>query len=186
MRTDREDWAPGERARAALFGALLCAAVLYPLRQHLRPRKLRQDGFPLSYYPMFSKLRGPIGKMYYAVAVDAGGGRRYVPSELIGEGGFNQVRHQLYGTTRRGRGEAFARDLAARLAAHPEFRNLVRVEIVRGEFDLDNCMLSGEVRGHETVLAEAEAPAAEKPVLVYLDRKPANSGRQPNLDGRPR
>lgn len=184
MRTDREDWAPGERTRAALFSALLCAAVLYPLRQHLRPRSLQEDGFPLSHYPMFSKRRCRSGKMYYAVAVDAEGGRRYVPSRLIGTGGFNQARHQLSRAARGPRGESFARELAARLAAHPEYRGLVRVELVRGEFDLDNCMLSGRVHGDETVLASAEAPVADKPVLVYLDRTPANSGRQPSLDGR--
>jgi hypothetical protein len=48
-----------------------------------------------------------------------------------------------------------------------EYADVVRVRIVTGEFDLDNCLMARRSEGTETTLAEADvvrsAPAAEQP-----------------------
>jgi hypothetical protein len=36
----------------------------------------------------------------------------------------------------------------------------VRVEIVRGRFDLDACMAHRQIRGSETIVASADLPTA--------------------------
>jgi hypothetical protein len=132
-------------------------ATLWPIRQNFRPVKQRVDGFPLSYYPMFSKRRQATAKVVYGVGVRADGSRCFLPRPLLGDGGHNQVRHQLQrAAVRENRPEDCLAVALARLAGRGEFADLVRVEIVRGEFDLDVCMLSRNIRGAETVLASAE------------------------------
>lgn len=155
-------WAPGERSRIAVLGTLVIGALLYPLRQHLRPAGTpKVDGFPLSYYPMFSKRRRQTAKVVYAVGVAADGTRHRLPYQLLGSGGFNQVRHQLNRTVRQDRVDEYAARVAARLAGQPGNAELVAVEIRRGQFDLDSCLLNRRVEGKETVLAHAPlAPAA--------------------------
>jgi hypothetical protein len=146
------------------------------MRQFLRPVDDRVDSFPLSFYPMFSDHLDKHWKLSYAVAVYADGRRESLPYHVLGTGGVNQVRKQLFRAVLRGRAAQHARLLAGRVAAHPACADVVRVEIVRGEFDLDHCVLSRRTEpGTETVLASAEVirgdPATPAvPALAVIGR----------------
>jgi hypothetical protein len=169
-------WAPHERGRATIFAVLVMGAMLWPLRQHLRPTERRVDGFPLSYYPMFSKRRRQHAHVVYAVGILADDSRRRLRHSVLGSGGLNQVRHQLYRVAiTEDHAQQYADALAPRLAANPSCDDLVRVEIVRGEFDLDTCLLDHQVEGTETVLATADIPRDPvAPVVVEsAERTPA-------------
>jgi hypothetical protein len=149
-------WRSGERARAAVFSAAVLAAVLSPLLQYRRPISERVDGFPLSWYPMFSAKRRRQMSVIHAVGITADGGRLSLPPRALGTGGVNQVRRQLYRVAvREARPDAYAGDLAARVARSPDWANVIRVEVVRTLFDLDDCLTSRRVDGESTVLASA-------------------------------
>ena len=49
----------------------------------------------------------------------------------------------------------YAAALAVRLAGQAHRSEWVRVGIVRGKFDLDDCLLNRRIRGEDTVLASA-------------------------------
>jgi hypothetical protein len=150
-------WHRGERARAAVFSAALLAAVLSPLLQYRRPLAERVDGFPLSWYPMFSAKRRRRMSVTHAVGVTADGSRHFLPFETLGPGGVNQVRRQLHRVAvREARADAYAGVLAGRVACSRDWADVVRVEVVRTRFDLDNCLISRQVDGESTVLASAE------------------------------
>jgi hypothetical protein len=146
------------------------------MRQFLRPVGDRVDGFPLSFYPMFSDHLDQHWKLSYAVGVYADGRRGNLPYHVLGTGGVNQVRKQLFRAVRRGRAAEHARLLAGRVAAHPAGAGVIKVEIVRGKFDLDHCVLSRRTHPQEeTVLASADvlpvgAPAPERPALAVVGR----------------
>jgi hypothetical protein len=149
-------WHRGERARATVFSAAVLAAVLSPLLQYRRPLPERVDGFPLSWYPMFSAKRSRQMAVTHAVGITADGGRLALPSAALGTGGINQVRRQLHRVAvREARPDAYADDLAARVAGKPDWANVIRVEVVRTLFDLDDCLTSRRVDGESTVLASA-------------------------------
>ena len=155
---DGFEWDPGERGRLALLSCLTVGALYYPLRQYLRDAEDRVDGFPLSYYPMFSKRRRQMAKVIYAVAVHRDGSQNYLPQEVLGSGGFNQVRHQLNRIVKWEHTEEYATTLAHRLAADPRWNQFLHVEVVRGRFNLDECLLNRKVQGTTTVLAVADIP----------------------------
>lgn len=156
-------WGPHERGWVKFFAVALLGAVLMPVRQNWRPAEQRVDGFPFSYYPMFTKRRAQYATVVYAVGVLADGSRRRLRHKVLGSGGLNQIRHQLYRVAlTEDRADEYVEALVPRLAEKPSCADLVRVEIVRGEFDLDECLLAREVQGTETVLASADlvrAPA---------------------------
>jgi hypothetical protein len=158
-------WRRNERAKAAVFSVAVLGAVLSPLLQYRRPLKKRRDGFPLSWYPMFSAKRRRRSWVTYAVGVDRDGRRRYLHKGLLGAGGINQVRRQLYRiAVREGRPDAYAAALAARVARCRDCADLVRVEVLRTRFDLDNCLLSRSVQGEDRLLAQAVVPPREGPI----------------------
>jgi len=74
----------------------------------------------------------------------------------------------------------YAADLARRLAAVPAHTNIVRVDVLRGTFDLDACLLDGHVRSSADVelasvsVAEATAAATTDPELLPIS--PASEG----------
>lgn len=149
-------WEPGERQRIAALATLVLGAMLYPLRQHCRPLKQQVDDFPLSHYPMFRTLRPRAVRINYAIGIDADGGRHYLPHAVLGDGGFNQTRHQMNRAVKRDSALEHINFLASRIAKEPAYRHLVRVEIRRGRFDLDDCLLKGRVQvGEDTLLAWA-------------------------------
>lgn len=145
---------------AAAVTATVVGTALVPLRQYRRPIDERVDGFPMSYYPMFSARRGQFGHVIYAVGVTEDGSRRNLAYHLLGTGGVNQIRKQLSRAVKRGEQQAHAARLAASVAEHPDEADVRTLEIVRGQFDLDDCLTNGHVQGSETVLASAEVPWA--------------------------
>lgn len=115
--------------------AALLAAVLSPLHQHRRARP--RDGFPLSYYPMFSDRRKKHGTVTHLVGLTAGGSRQLLHYSYAGTGGLNQVRRQLYRTVRAGRAEDVAAQVAARIATRPRRgdADVARVLVVTGRYN---------------------------------------------------
>jgi hypothetical protein len=162
-----ERWSVAERAWAAAVTAGVVGASLVPLRQYRRPRVERVDGFPMSYYPMFSAKRERFARVSYALGVRADGSPVSLPHDVLGPGGVNQVRKQLSRAVRRGQVAEHARRIAARVPEFAEYADVVRVRIVTGEFDLDNCLMQRRSEGTVSTLAEADvvrpAPAAEQP-----------------------
>lgn len=166
---DAAGWRPGERAVAAVFSAAMLGSVLAPLWQYRRPIRERRDGFPLSWYPMFSMKRHRRAWVTYAVGIRADGTRRYLPFNALGPGGINQVRRQLYRiSVREGRPQDYATALAVRVAGRRDCADVVRVEVLRTRFDLDSCLLDRSLEGEEQVLASAPVAgrASLDPVAV--------------------
>jgi hypothetical protein len=149
-------WGSGERRGATLLAAVMLGAVLYPLRQYLRPEGQRKDGFPLSFYPMFSAKRRETVRVNYGIGIDADGNRRYLPHGVLGVGGLNQIRRQLNRVVREDRIEPYAEVIAARVALRPDLADVVRIEIVTGEFNIDECFLNHKIEGTEEVRAGAD------------------------------
>jgi hypothetical protein len=150
-------WRPGERLAAGVFSGAMLLAVLSPLLQYRRPPDLRRDGFPLSWYPMFSAKRRRRCWMTYAVGVRPDGSRRFLPSGALGPGGINQVRRQLHRVAVDDRRpELAAAVIARRVGGRRDCRDVVRVEVVRGRYDLDRCLLQRVVNGDERLLAAVE------------------------------
>lgn len=125
-----------EKGLAGVFSALLAGAVLWPVVQNWRERP--KDGFPLSYYPMFSLKRSDSTMVRYLVGLDAGGGRHLLPHTYAGTGGLNQVRRQINKVVRAGKADTLCRLVAANVAQTDEerFAGLVTVQVVAGRYRL--------------------------------------------------
>ncbi|MEM7305446.1 MAG: hypothetical protein AAF682_02190 [Planctomycetota bacterium] len=138
-----------ERGLSILAGCALCLAVLFPITQNWAEDPV--DGFPLSYYPMFSKKRDGRAKVYHLVAYDAEGERHPVSYRAIGTGGFNQVRRQTRRIMRDGDSDALCREVAERLAESDRAgeQALVEVRAVVAWYDFDAFF-----RGDKTPISE--------------------------------
>jgi hypothetical protein len=105
---------------------------------------------------MFSAKRRRRMCVTHAVGVTADGGRLFLPFDALGPGGVNQVRRQLHRVAvREARPDSYAGALADRVARSRDWAHIIRVEVVRTRFDLDNCLISRRVDGESTVLASA-------------------------------
>lgn len=124
-----------ERNLAVAVSVALVAAVLSPLRQQGRARP--RDGFPLSYYPMFSARRTGRLTVTHLVGIDAHGGSRPLCSSLHGMGGMNQQRKQLGRLARRSHGERVVNRVAARIATRTDHDDLVEVRLVTGTYETE-------------------------------------------------
>lgn len=136
-----------ERLLAAGLSVLLLAVVAWPVVENGRDKP--HDGFPLSYYPMFSHKRDAHYKVTYLVGLDADGHRRAISYKLVGTGGFNQVRRQIRRAAREGRAEALCADVAMRLTQRSAFADLRQVAVLTGTFVLD-----GYFQEHQTPIRE--------------------------------
>ncbi len=125
-----------EKGFAGVFGALLVGAVLLPVVQNWREQP--KDGFPLSYYPMFSLKRSDSTTVRYLVGLDARGGRHLLPHTYAGTGGLNQVRRQINKVVRGGKAETLCRLVAAKVAQADEqrFAGVTTVQVVAGRYRL--------------------------------------------------
>ncbi|MDN5211349.1 hypothetical protein QQ020_04785 [Fulvivirgaceae bacterium BMA12] len=131
---------------ALIFSIIMILAVVWPVRQNWQENP--KDDFPLSYYPMFSHQRKSTHSLPYFVGYDVSGRRYCIPYKYLGTGGFNQVRRQINKHARQGDVEKLTGKVARRLARCQEapFNKLVRVEMVRGRFRLDDYFLTDNKR----------------------------------------
>lgn len=125
-----------EKGFAGVFGALLIGAVLLPVVQNWREQP--KDGFPLSYYPMFSLKRSDSTTARYLVGLDARGERHLLPHTYAGTGGLNQVRRQINKVVRGGKADTLCKLVAAKVAQGDEerFAGVVTVQVVVGRYRL--------------------------------------------------
>lgn len=135
--------------------AVVLAAVLWPLSW-----PTGRDSFPLSSYPMFARNRRSAElKAVYAVAVEEGGARHYVPPALVANSEVLQARAVL---ERAARTKAGARALCGEIAARVPGSEVAEgrateVRIIRGFHDALRYFDTGEL-GTERVLADCPVP----------------------------
>lgn len=117
---------------------LTLGAVLWPIVQNWR--RTPSDGFPFSYYPMFSAKRTEKSRVAYLVGLEADGTRHLLHYRYAGSGGHNQVRRQIRRMTVEGRAEELCERVIANLARQgPRLhRKLATVQVVIGEYLLDD------------------------------------------------
>jgi len=106
-----------EKSLTYVADALVVTAVLAPVRQNWRRRRDRRDGFPLSYYPMFSARRANVGAVVHLVGLTADGVPRLLHHRHAGTGGLNQVRRQIRRRVAAGGAEDLAREAADSVGA---------------------------------------------------------------------
>ena len=123
-----------EKGFAGVLSALVVGAVVLPVVQNWRERP--KDGFPLSYYPMFSLKRSESTTVRHLVGLDADGGRHLLPHTYAGTGGLNQVRRQINKVVRGGEADTLCRLVASRVAQEGEerFVGVITVQIVVGQY----------------------------------------------------
>jgi hypothetical protein len=137
-----------ERARvaAAVVSLALIGATLEPL-----VRDPYDDGFPLSTYPMFASRRPTVLTLHYALGEGRGGERRILAPILVGTGEVLQAIRVIDRAVAGGRAEVarLCSAIAARVAADPDWADVVAIRIVTGTHDaLD--YLSRDRVGKET------------------------------------
>lgn len=155
--------ASGQRL-ACVASVMLLGAVFAPIVQNWRPAP--RDGFPFSYYPMFSARRGAKTRVTYLVGVKADGTRDPLHFRFAGCGGQNQLRRQIRRMANEGRSGDLCERVAARLAEERPalHRNLTAVELVTGTYVLDDYFGGRSRLPHrEKVHASVPLPAASCP-----------------------
>jgi hypothetical protein len=116
------------RAKAYVLSLLFVAAVALPVFG-----SPRDDGFPLSTYPMFSGRKTAEADIAHAVALSTDGSRRVLPPAAV----LNDEVVQAFETLRRAiaRGPEATRALCERIAGRAGRPGDVAVEIVTDRYD---------------------------------------------------
>ncbi len=146
---------------------LALGAVLWPVVQNWR--RVPSDGFPFSYYPMFSAYRSGRTRVTPLVGVEAGGKRHLLHNRYAGSGGQNQVRRQIRRMANEGRADELCVRVIARLAREKPrlHRRLAAVQLVTGTFLLDDYFGGGSreplrEKVHATVVVQPASDIAPK------------------------
>ncbi len=131
----------------------LLIAVLLPIRENWKATPV--DGFPFSYFPMFSLERGETYQVTHLVGFDARDQRTLIHHSFAGTGGFNQVRRQIRKKVQNGKAEGLCRSVARRVAASPEapIAGVNRIQIVTGEYKINEFFAGNRAPVNETVHA---------------------------------
>lgn len=126
------------KRRAGGASLLVLGAVLWPVVQNWREEP--KDSFPLSYYPMFTTVRGGRTRVTHLIGLDEDGKRHQLHYKYAGMGGMNQVRRQINRAVREGRADALCRTVAERVAAKndPDLAGVTTVQIVTGRYLLED------------------------------------------------
>ncbi|MGQ0793375.1 MAG: hypothetical protein ACT4NX_04720 [Deltaproteobacteria bacterium] len=145
------------KSAACLLSALAILAVLLPIVQNWKERP--QDGFPLSYYPMFSAERSGGEKVVRITGYDSRGEQIVIHYGYAGTGGLNQVRRQIRKTVREGRAEELCVAVSRNLAASPKkhYARLETIQIVTSEYRFDDFFAGNKTPVSEKIHAVCAA-----------------------------
>lgn len=136
------------------FSAALIAAVLWPVRENWR----EEPRDPLSYYPMFTAKRRRRVRETYLLGRTADGGRRALHYRLAGSGGLNLSRRQMRRMAGADRGEEVCRLAARNIVKRDVHRDVVRVQLVTGQYVLKEYFSGNREPLKERVRAECDVP----------------------------
>lgn len=117
------------RAPALIFSMLVIAATLSPAL-----RESPRDSFPLSTYPMFSSVPKRAW-LDVIVGFDAAGSEHRIPPHLVANLEVMQAAETIRLAVRQRRAPQLCAEVAARVAADPDFEHVVRLEVQRRKFD---------------------------------------------------
>jgi len=129
---------------AALASLLILLIVVSPITENWTSSP--EDGFPLSYYPMFAKQRDATEPVYHVVGMDAAGKRYNIPYNMVGTGGFNQIRRQIRKACRSGDGERLIERVSRKVAAasNSPYDELVDLRLIRGTYATEAYLMEGK------------------------------------------
>ena len=146
------------RALAAGFGIAMVAATLRPVLENWRDEP--RDGFPLSYYPMFTARRRRTVRVTHLLGIDTQGERHIIPCRYAGTGGLNQVRKHIAATVSWGGADELARSVARRISRGSAgmLETVVKVQVVTGAYDMDRYFRGKRRPKSEEVHAECPVP----------------------------
>jgi hypothetical protein len=117
------------RVPPLIFSVLVIAATLSPAL-----REPPRDSFPLSTYPMFSSVPKRAW-LDVIVGFDAAGNLQRIPPPLVGNPEVMQAAETIRLAVRHKRAPQLCAEVAARVAADPNFDHVVRLEVQRRKFD---------------------------------------------------
>ena len=138
------------RLAAAVVSVALIVITASPVR-----RDPRDDGFPLSTYPMFAWKRPTQLTLDYALGVTATGDRRYLTPRLVGSSEVLQALAVIQRARATRSLPALCRAIAARVAADADYRYVVALRIVTGTHDAVDFLVR-DVIGREVERARCE------------------------------
>jgi hypothetical protein len=121
---------------------LLLVVVALPLL-----RDPHHDAFPLSTYPMFGERRATALTMDYALGETASHGRRTLSPRLAGTGEVLQA-YVLFERAAHGPRaglQQLCTQIAARVAADPDYHDVVAIRIVTGHHDAIDYLVRGRI-----------------------------------------
>jgi hypothetical protein len=117
------------RTPPLIFSVLVMAATLSPAL-----REPSRDSFPLSTYPMFSSVP-KAAWLDVIVGFDAAGNEHRIPPQLVANIEVMQAAQTIRLAVRQRRAPQLCVEVAARVAADPNFEHVVRLEVQRRKFD---------------------------------------------------
>ncbi len=143
---------------ATVASIALLVIVLSPIIQNWREDPV--DGFPLSYFPMFTTVREGRTRLTHPIGIRADGSEVSLHYKVVGSGGMNQVRRQIRSRVKRGEAEELCREIAERVARsdRQEHRDLVAVAVVRDRFELDAFFSGDRTPAERDIRARVEIP----------------------------
>lgn len=163
---------PLGRWLASATSLLTLGAVLWPIIQNWRRTPI--DGFPFSYYPMFTAKRSERARVTFLVGIETDGKRHPLHHRYVGAGGQNQVRRQIYRMVKENRADEVCDRVVAKLAReNPRlYRRLATVQAVTCIYRLNDYFGGGSreplrERVHASVVVHPVpgiAPEQENPV----------------------
>jgi hypothetical protein len=116
---------------------LVLLIVLSPVVQNLRDEP--EDGFPLSYYPMFTNPREGRTTLVHPIGIRADASEIDLPYTMAGSGGMNEVRKRMNRLVQGGGANELCRLVARRVRNRglADQCGLTAVAIVRDTYELD-------------------------------------------------
>ena len=156
---DRAGRAPAGKWLATAFSIAMIAAVASPVLENWKAQP--RDGFPLSYYRMFSEERADTQRLTYLVGLDGRGNRYLIPYRFAGAGGMNQVRRQINKLVAQGQADRLCQTVATRLARSAgRLPDLDTVEVITGTYRLSSYFTGNNAPVAEQVRARCRAGRA--------------------------
>ena len=141
------------RRYAVVFSVAAVTLIGIPIVQNFREKP--DDGFPLSYYPMFSKERHGVTELSHPIGIREDGMTIDLHYRTVASGGMNQVRRQIRKIIRNGDAKELCRDVAENVAKsrRKEYRDIVAVAIVTDTYDFHDFFSGNRTPRRRKVIA---------------------------------